>query len=323
MHPSKLQATRTAFAALGISQRLDALDTAYLERELESVEQTIYEKVYADFKARQIIPLDMSDDPGAKTVSYDMFDRFGLAKIITNYADDLPMADAFKTRHSAVVHSIGIGWQYTVEDLLGAAMARKLGRVGADLLQERASSAREGSEAKFDALAASGDSGAGLGGFVNNANVQLVAEVTGDWPTATAAEIMGDLDALVNAVVTQTKGRLAPDTLVLPLTRFLIVASKPVDTTNQKSVLQSWLERNPWIKDVFWWDKLELADAGSDGPRMICFKRDPRVVVAKIPQDYVTLPPQAKNLAFVVPGYMRVGGTVVRYPVAMGYMDDI
>jgi len=325
MHPSKLQAIQTALAQLGLAQRLDALDTAYLARELESVEQTIYQTEYPELKARMLIPVDTSDPPGARSISYDMFDRFGIAKIISNFADDLPMADAFKKRTSSSVHSMGIGYQYTIEDMLAAAAARAIGRAGADILQEKATGAREGSEAKLDDIAFFGDADAGLGGFANNSNVTVTSEITGTWSTATAAQIMADLDELVSAHVTQMKGRVAPKslTVVLPLASYLIVAHKPVDTTNQDRVLKVWLEHQPFVGDVFWSEKLDTADAAGTGPRMVCYRREPRVLALKIPMDYTTLPPQAKNLAFVVPAIMRVGGTVMRYPVNVTYMDNI
>jgi hypothetical protein len=305
--------------------RFDAVDTAHLLQELESVEQVAYETVYPEFKARRLIPPDTSDDPGAETVAYVMFDSFAMAEIIANHAGDLPMVEAFAKKFAAPVHSLGIGYQYSIQDLRRSALARRNGNPGPAIDQQKAAAARRGSEARLDEIAAHGDAAAGLGGFVNNANVTLVPEINGDWlnPATTPAEIMADMDELVSTVVEATMEQMPPDTLVLPTTRYNLVATRPVDTTNQRSILQVWLERNPWVKDVLSWHKLETANAAGTGPRMIAYRRDPMVLALKIPQEYETMPPQAKNLAFVVPAHMRTGGTVIRYPVAVAYMDDI
>ena len=302
--------------------RLDALDTGYIQTELESIETEVLETIYPAFRARELIPVDTSDDPGAESVAYYTWDHRGIAKLITDFAGDLPMADAFRKKFTAPVHSYGIGYKYSVQDLRNAVMARRMGRPGPALDQERAEGARRGAEAKLDDVAFFGDTEADTKGFANNANVTLVAEVTGAWATATAAQIAADLDALVNAVVDATKGEIVPDTIAMPLSRFNIIATKTVDTTNQNSILKEWLGRNPFIKDIFWSPKLETAGASS-AKRMIAYARDPRVLKLKIPQDYETFPPQAQGLAFVVPAHLRTAGVVWRYPVAAAYMDDI
>ena len=80
---------------------------------------------------------------------------------------------------------------------------------------------------------------------------------------------------------------------------------------------------NADLRNAESWYKLNTADAAGTGPRALFYKRSPEVLELVIPQDFEQLPPQAKNLAFVVPCHARCGGVVVRYPVAMLYLDGI
>ena len=77
------------------------------------------------------------------------------------------------------------------------------------------------------------------------------------------------------------------------------------------------------ITDVDFWHKLDLADAAGTGPRMVTYQRDPEVLELVIPQEFEQFPPQARNLAFVVPCHARVGGVVVYYPLAIVYTDGL
>ena len=61
---------------------------------------------------------------------------------------------------------------------------------------------------------------------------------------------------------------------------------------------------------------MDFADAAGTGPRMLTYQRDPEILELIIPQDFEQFPPQARNLAFVVPCHARIGG-VVTHPAIM------
>ena len=85
--------------------RQDAGEGFFFERQLESVEKVFYEKKVRETKFRRLIPLTNRDGPGAQTITYYLYTKFGAAKIIANPTDDLPRVDVAAERFTAAGHS--------------------------------------------------------------------------------------------------------------------------------------------------------------------------------------------------------------------------
>lgn len=306
-----------AFVLAALGCRWDDKFTAVLEKQLEFVKTQTYDIVYPEMKARQFIPVNNDVDPGAETITYRQWDDFGMAQIIANYGDDLPLIDALVEEFQQKVKGLGAAYQWSIQDLRRSAMA------GAQLDQRRARAARRSVETQIENIAALGNTAAGLRGFAKHPNVPLVAPDTGTWSTATADEMIGDLNKLATSIVTTNKETFIPDTLAMDISRHNIISVKRISTTGDThtTVLEAWLRSNPWVTNVGTWNKLALADAAGTGPRLVCYKRDPEVLTLEIPQEFEQFPPQAKNLAFLVPVHARIGGVIVYYPIAMAYMD--
>ena len=303
--------------ATGLFDREDANETAIFARQLEYVYTKTYDVKYPEFKARLFIPVDTSVPTGAETYTYRQFDEMGMAKLISNYASDLPNVTILGKEFTGTCKSLGTSYSYSIQDVRRASMA------GLPLETSLARVARRVTEAKIDSLAAFGDTNAALGGFLNAANVPLITPTTGTWSSATADQIIADLDKLVNSIVTVSNGIHIPDTLLLPITQFLRLNNLQRSAASDKTVLQWYLENNPFIKNIDQWYLLDLADAQGDGPRAVCYKRDPEVLGLVISQEFEQFPPQMMSLAFTVPCHSRVGGVKVTYPLAIAYMDGI
>jgi len=296
--------------------RLDAGETAAFARQLEYIYARTFDVRYAELKARRYIPVDNSVDPGAEFYTYRQWDQFGMAKLIANYADDLPRVDVLAKEYPAPIHSLGSSYGYSIQDLRRAAMA------GSQLDSKRAMACRRANEQAVDEIAAFGDADAGLGGFTNHANVPIIGADNAPWSSATPLEIIADLNKLVNSIVTATLETFTPDTVILDTASFQIMNTTPMSTTGDadKTILRFWLDNNPYVRNVDQWVK--LTDAGAGGvTRIVAYKRDPEVLELVIPQEFEQFPPQARNLAFVIPTHSRIGGVSVRYPLAMAYMD--
>ena len=304
---------------LGGDIRNDAKFTANLSRELEQVRAQTYDVVYPEMKARQLIPVDGSVDTGAETVTYRQWDVLGMAKIIHDFASDLPLVDALVEEFTTKVKSVGASYHYSIQDLRAAGMS------GSQLPARRARQARRAIEQAIEDIACLGHTKAGLVGFAKHANVSLVTAVTGTWASATGAQMVGDMNHLVNSLVTANKETFLPDTIVLDIASYQLFASTRISTTGDThtTAMQAFLASNPYIRDVMSWNKLALADAAGTGPRAVCYKRDPEVLQLVIPQEYEELPPQPKGFSFHIPCHARVGGCVVYYPLAMAYMDGL
>lgn len=302
-----------------IDERWDDKFTNTLSKELEYVKSMTYDIRYPDLKARQLIPTSNEVDTAAETITYRQWDEFGMAQIISNHADDLPLVDALVEEFTQRVHSLGAAYQYSIIDI------RRSARSGSKLDQRRARAARSAIENKIENIAALGDASAKLYGIANNPNVTLVTPITGSWATATADQIIADLHKLANSIVVTNKETFLPDTILLDIANYNLISTKRVSTTGDTgmTVLKSFLMTSPYIKQIIPWNKLAKANALATGPRAICYKKDPEVLSLEIPQEFEQLPPQPKNLAFYVPVHARIGGVIVYYPIAMGYMDGI
>lgn len=299
--------------------RADAGETATFARQLEAIKAQTYDVKYVQLKARSFIPLDSSVPSGAESFTWRAYDWFGMAKILANYADDLPKVDIIAAEVTQSIKSLGASYGYTIQDMRASAMA------GTQLDVKRATAVRRAIENAIDSLAAFGNSAAGLPGFLNNTNVPVMsgAPLTGGWTTATSQQILDDLNAIANQVVTQTKGTHAPDTMLFPINRYSLISTKPFNATDSRSVLKVFLENSPYIRNVDQWFSLDAANAGLNGPRVVAYERNPENMELVIPQEFEQFPPQARNLAFEVPCHARIGGVSVRYPLAMVYADGV
>lgn len=298
--------------------RLDANETAVFSRQLEFIKTRTFDIKYPNLKARQFIPTSNEAPNSADTITYRVWDQYGMAKIVANYADDLPLVDVTASETTVPVKSLGDAYQYSVQDL------RISAATGANLDTRRASMARRAIEAAIDQIAAKGVPGTTMTGFLNNPNVPIVAPDTGSWSAATdPADIIADLNKLVNYVITTTGQVHTPNTLLFDTASFAMLTTRPMGADFNNTVMKTFLNNNPYITSVDQWTKLDTADADGTGPRLVAYVKDPEVLELEIPQEFEQFPPQARNLTFIVNCHARIGGVSIRYPLAMAYMDGI
>lgn len=295
--------------------RLDAGETGFIARQLEYVMAQVERVEYGPNLALTFVPLDTSVPEGAREYSYDQWDHIGLAKIITNYADDLPQAEASVKRFTAVVKDLGIAYGFTTADLRAIQFSR--GRLN----DERAMAAREGLDNAIDQLTATGNAAHGLSGFLNNSNITPTVPAIGTWDESTSpTEFFQDLNKLQNSIVTATRTLIKPDTLLLSMHDYALLL-RPIGANYDTTILKAWLAQSPYIKTADQWPLLDTAGANGTQSRMVMYKRDPRVVSVVIPMQLRQLPPQWKNLQAVINGEASFGGVKIVKPLGIGYMD--
>ncbi len=298
--------------------RADADDTQFLARQLEFVHNQTYDVKFPELRAREFIPVNNSVDPAADTVTYRQWEMFGAAAVISNYADDSPRVDTLVREYTGRVVSLGDSYGFSVMDL------RKSAKTGAQLETRKVNSARRAMEQTFDEIAAFGDAAHQLQGFLNQPNVPLVVLPNGNWASATALEIIEDMNFMVTGVRTLTKTVHTPDTFLLSTGLFDLVATTPVDPANGSniSILNLFLTNNPYIRDVDQWYRLDTADVDGTGPRVMTYGRMPDNMQQIIPQEFEQFPPQARNMEFVINCHARHGGVEWHYPLSAAYADN-
>jgi len=302
--------------------RCDANESIFFARQLEHVKSQTYDIKYPELSALNLFPIDTSAGPGAKTITYRQYDTVGMAKIIASYANDLPRADVVAKEFTSNIRGIGDSYGYDVQEIRYASMT------GTPLESRKAAAARRAHDQKINALAWAGDTEHGLPGFLTNSNIPgytVPADGTSSsklWTAKTADLIIRDVNAIINQVLTQSKGVHAANELWLPIAQYALISSMPRSTGSDQTVLQFLQANNPGVtfKRV-----LELDNAMSSGTldTMVAIQNTAENLGLQIPMPFMQHSPQQKGLAFEVPCESRFGGVIVYYPLAMCIADSV
>lgn len=298
---------------------LDAAETMFFERELESVKGRTYDVIRAPLKAMELIPVSTDAGAGAETITYQQFDMTGIAKIVGNYADDLPRANVSGKEFTSRVKSVGNSFGYSLQEVRAAQFA------GRPLNARLATAAARAQREKWNQLAFYGDDEHGIQGWLSNSNVPSSAVADGasndtEWSTKTTDEILKDLNDAVTQVIDTTNGAEQPDTIVLPIAQYRLIATTRADSGTDTTILQYFEANNPGVT-VDWANELKGAFAGADG--FIVYRNDPETLTLEIPSMFEMLPVQERGLEYVVPCHSRFGGCVVYYPLSQAFKTGI
>ncbi|HHK0663016.1 DUF2184 domain-containing protein [Pseudomonas aeruginosa] len=301
-----------AQAALGfvVSQ------TTYIERQVNEI-------VYPDIQYPQLIPVDTSAPEWIKTVTYYSSDKVGKADWINGNADDIPLASTERSKFETNVHMAGIGYGHGLEEISQAQM------LGINLTADDAIAARRAYEEMVDRVALLGDSSKGFSGLFAYPGVTAGSAVTGNWATATADQILADVNT---ALTLQAQGTLFTsfsNSLLMPYSKFLLVATRKVNENGLESILTYLQKNNVYTATtgqplmIRGLNGLDTAGAGGTA-RMISYRRDPSVLKMHIPMPHRFLPVyQAGPIRWEVPGIFRLGGVDIRRPAEVRYTDGI
>lgn len=287
------------------------------------IEAGVYNIKYPDIQYPMLIPVDTSGHPFAQTVTYFSADKAGAAEWINGNADDIPKADIDYAKHETTVHMAGIGYGYGFEEI---EQARMLGR---NLTGDKAGASRRASEEFIDRVALEGDTVKGYSGLFDHPDVTANGAEFGDWLNADPVQILTDFNNAITNIHTQTNTVSMANTVLMPFTRFLYLASTPRSEMSDTTILEYLKKYNAYtaatgqpltIRGV---RKLDTAGV-SGSARMVTYRRDPEVLKLHLPMPHRFLPPwQSGALRIDVPGIFRLGGLDIRLPKEVGYTDDI
>lgn len=298
--------------------------TTYIEAEVVRIK-------YPELQYRDLVPVDTSAPPWAKSITYFSVDRTGRADWYDGMAGDVPIADINRNKHEQGVEMAAIGYRYTEEEL-GFAMMTP----GLNLSAERAAAATRAAEEFVDRIVRIGDTAKGIYGMLNSPAVPKVtaATVSGQttWAQKAAASlpdaIIADVNGALGAVWTGSLSAEMANTVLLPLGQMQTLSNTRLPNTGM-SALQFLLANNTWtnltgqplmMRAVL---GLDTAGTGSTG-RMIAYRRDPQVVKFHYPMPHQFRDVWRTNpLTYDVPGIMRVASVEWRRPNAAIYVDGI
>lgn len=300
----------------------DAEDASlYFARELDYIKAQSYDVEYPELTALSLFPISNEVNPGAETVTYYSYDKTGVAKIINNYATDLPRADVKGKPSTGYVKSVGASYGYSVQDMRASRMASK------SLDVRKAEAARYAVDFELNRIAWAGDKENGLIGVLSPENdIPLYTVPNGasgktSWESKTADEILADLNGMQKQVSRTTKNVERPDTLVLPADVYIDISTRQIPNTGY-TVKKFLLENAPYLKDIVSAAELQ-ADAEDTNPYAaqgknvaLLFKKDARKMSIEHPLPFYQHPLQTKGLEIVVPCEARTAGAIIYYPLS-------
>lgn len=306
---------------------LDASESVFFQGELQAVRSKTYDIKYPELKGRRLVPTGPAEtDPGDETYAYDSWDSYGVARLLASYSDAIPRADVKATRTVVNIRGMAMGYGYNFQEIRAAAKARK------PLSMKKAAAARRAIDLLQDSIIQVGDEAHGLKGLLNqdNATVYTLPNGAGGfatWATKTPDEIVADIGAARQKVVTDTKGCEDCDTLLLPLDQFGIIAQTRMgdgsDTTILDFIKKTFGPQGAgWLTTVESW--YALTGAGSGGAdRGVVYKRDAEHLECVIPQEFEQMAPQLEGFETKVNCHQRTAGVVAYYPLSICYFDGL
>ncbi len=303
---------------------LDAAESAFVSRELEHVRSQSYDVLFPELKGRSLVPVDNSVDPGAEIINYKQYESVGKAAMAKDYdgEEDAPSADVIARELNHGVFGMKVKYGFSLQEIRNARLA------GNSLDVRKSQAARQAVEQKIDEIIWEGEASTGLLGLLNQANTVTVTipnDGTGSsklWTAKTPTLILRDLFLMESAIREATKDVESPDTLVVPLSRHTLIATTPIGTASDTTILQFFLKNSLTIKNVEFSHKCETA-GDSSTKRLTSYRKDPRKLQAIIPQEFSQLPPQARGYRIVTFCEARSGGVELYYPKSMAYGDGI
>ena len=279
-----------------VSQLTAALDRAY-------------KKEYAENSVVNIFPVTNEIPGHAKYFEYPEFDGVGIAQIIADYSDDLPLVDAFMTEKQGKVFRFGNAFLISTDEIKAGAAT------GQSLSTRKQALAFEAHDNLLDKLVWSGSTPHGIPSVFDHPNINNV--VAGTWNSAAAA--MTDITALIDAIETSTNGTHTATDILLPASARRLMQELVPNTSI--SYAQLFATNNSGI-NLRYLQFLDNYD-GAGGKAALAFEKDPLNLSIEIPEATNVLPGQVKDLHIKYPVTSKTTGLILYRPLTVAAMKGI
>ena len=268
-----------------------------------------YEKEYAENSVVNIFPVTNEIPGHAKYFEYPEFDGVGIAQIVADYSDDLPLVDAFMTEKQGKVFRFGNAFLISTDEIKAGAAT------GQSLSTRKQALAFEAHDNLLDKLVWSGSAPHGIPSVFDHPNINNV--VAGTWNSAAAA--MTDITALIDAIETSTNGTHTATDILLPASARRLMQELVPNTSI--SYAQLFATNNSGI-NLRYLQFLDNYD-GAGGKAALAFEKNPLNASIEIPEATNVLPGQVKDLHIKYPVTSKSTGLVIYRPLTFAVMKGI
>lgn len=309
--------------------RMDAGETIFLERDLQT---KLAESKDVKFRKLRILkegilPINTELSNADRTFSYDVWDAYGFAKIVTSYrAGDIPSVDVSCTEVTGKIFPVMAKMSYDFQEIREAARANK------PLTAKRRDAVIKAIDTKLDRIAWFGDADhnlAGLAQYPGTTSATIPndgANTSTTWASKSVDLILRDIYNGIAAIKDPTNDIESPDTLLLPSKIFTALGTRLLNSANPTgdtilSMLRKTLA-DVGITTILGLNELNTATPGG-GTRAILFKNDKMNLEYFLPVTMEFFSPKEDGLAYDVMAQARTGGVKVYFPLSVAYMDLI
>jgi hypothetical protein len=289
----------------------------YFARQLDFVKARAYNQLYPEMKSAILVPDDTDMPEWIETLSVVSYEAVGMAKIIANYADDLPRADVRGVAQVVGVKTIGDSYGYNVNEIR-ASQANGFG-----LDARKAESARLAVEIKLAKLRLVGDDEYGLYGIFTYPNIpEVVLPFAGDWGLLSGNEVLGNLIAMQEAYYKQNKGVHLADMLALPPDAYSACVTKMLTAGVSPTSPLDYYQRlypNVRVERIYECQGAQITTAPIPVSHDVAMLYERRIenLAHLYVMPFTQLPPEARNLEFVINAVARSAGVQVWRPLAL------
>lgn len=295
---------------LGVGvDKADALGIWTVEQ-LKQILKRQYESAYPETSALALFPVTSELAPTTTVFEYHTYDGVALAKIISDYTDDLPTVEAMSDVVTGKVFRLGNAWLISIDEI-------KTGQaLGSSLSDRKSTLARQAHETLVNQLVFRGSKPHRILSVFENPSITRITSAS--W--GTDPEVATDeIESLIDTVESLTNGLHKVTHIVLPPSKRRLLAKRMPETT--MSYLQ-WFETQ---NDGITFSSIsELEDIDGAGTKaVLAYEKDEMNMSIEIPEAFNMLPMQAKDLHFKVPCTSKATGLIVYRPLTIAMLVGI
>ena len=283
------------------AERLDDAGSIFLARELDALRARIYDQETVPYNALNVFPVQSEAAGWQETLTIRVIGSFGMARIISDYSDDIPMVGIWGASATVTLYTVADAYQFSMAEI------EKAIATGKALSERLAIAARRGVDAKINDLVWNGDADYGIVGVLNHPNITGHAVATKWAPTAAgAAAMLADINTAISTVMSTTKGLHQINSLVFPIgVQQTLTTQMPNTQISYKTYL---LQENPGLQ-------ISYAQELDDANVALAFEKSADVAAIEMSQAFRQHPAQWNNLHAKVICDARTGGLIVYQPL--------
>ena len=266
-----------------------------------------------------------ADYVSAMSVAYGITGGAGASPITAGGANGIPIVQASLDKGTFKAHTFAAALRVMFQDM------QRANFVGRSLDQMLTDGVRKAYDKHLDQNTYVGFADFNTTGLINNADVTATTASTGNWSTATADQILADVnEAIIAAWAAAEYDRDAiPNHILIPYEQFNILATTKVSSAADKSVLEYLLDNNIAKRngtDLFIGATAYCKGAGTGGTdRMVVYcNREKYVALDElVPLTRAMTTPNTEHFCYDTAYAANVSELEIFYPETAIYSDGI